>query len=95
MTQGQRQTERVTARVSASIRETLTRAADMTGVTLNQFMVQAALKEAHQVLENERLIVLSERDADRIFELIENPPAPTPRLEAAIRNHRTLLGESR
>lgn len=95
MTQGQSQTERVTARVSASIRETLTRAADMTGATLNQFMVQAALKEAHQVLENERLIVLSERDADRVFELIENPLAPTTRLEAAIRNHRALLGESR
>jgi uncharacterized protein (DUF1778 family) len=95
MTQGHSQTERVTARVSANIRETLTRAADMTGATLNQFMVQAALKEAHQVLENERLIVLSERDADRVFELIENPPAPTMRLEAAIRNHRALLGENR
>jgi uncharacterized protein (DUF1778 family) len=95
MTQGQGQTERVTARVSASIRETLTRAADITGATLNQFMVQAALKEAHKVLEDERLIVLSERDADRVFELIENPPAPAVRLEAAIRNHRALLGESR
>jgi uncharacterized protein (DUF1778 family) len=95
MTQSQEATERVTARVSVSIRETLKRAADLSGATLNQFMVQAALKEAHKILEDERLIILSEQDANKIFELIENPPTPTARLEAAVRNHRTFLSESR
>ena len=36
---------RVTARVPASVKETLQKAADLTGATLNQFMVAAAVKK--------------------------------------------------
>jgi len=36
--------ERITARVSEQIKKTLITAADLTGATLNQFLVQAALE---------------------------------------------------
>ncbi|WP_017741681.1 DUF1778 domain-containing protein [Scytonema hofmannii] len=39
-------TVRVTARIPVSVQEILTRFAELSGATLNQFMVQAALKEA-------------------------------------------------
>ena len=67
---------RVTARLPTSVKDTLQKAADLTGATLNQFMVQAAVKEAQKVINTEQVIHLSPQDADRIFSLIENPPLP-------------------
>ena len=66
----------MTARLPASVKDTLQKAADLTGATLNQFMVQAAVKEAQKVINTEQVIHLSAQDADRIFSLIENPPTP-------------------
>ena len=86
--------ERITARVPPHIKETLQRAADLSGATLNQFIVQAALKEAQQVLEAERVIQLSVEDAAQVFRLIENPPAPTNPLTIAAQRHQDFFGES-
>ncbi len=88
-------TVRVTARISASIQEILQKAAELSGATLNQFMVQAALKEAKKIIEDEGLITLSEIDADKVFSLIENPPAPNENLKAAMRKHGEFFSESR
>ena len=41
---------RVTARIPASVKETLQKAADLSAATLNQFHVQAGLNEAHNIL---------------------------------------------
>lgn len=87
-------TVRVTARIPVSVRETIQRAAELSGATLNQFMVQAALKEAKEVIDSERVIVLSENDADKVFSLIENPPEPNERLKAAIKRHKEFFSES-
>ena len=87
--------ERVTARVSASVKETLQEAANLSGATLNQFLVQAALKEAQKILEVERAITLSQQDADKIFQLMENPPAVNQNLKAAIAQHKDFFGEKR
>ncbi len=75
--------ERISTRVPKSVRETLEEAAALSGATLNQFVVQAALKEAHAVLERERIIRLSRRDAEVFFKALENPPAPNARLKKA------------
>ncbi|MGK7882884.1 MAG: DUF1778 domain-containing protein [Crocosphaera sp.] len=82
---------RVTARVPASVKETLQKAADLTGATLNQFMVAAAVKEAQEVIKDEQVIHLSDVDADKIFSLIENPPVPNDHLKDAIARHRAYL----
>lgn len=84
---------RVTARLPASVKETLQKAADLTGATLNQFMVQAAVKEAQEVINIEQLIHLSPQDADRIFSLIENPPKPNENLKEAIQRHQAFFSE--
>lgn len=85
---------RITARVTQRVQATLQDAADLSGATLNQFLVQAALKEAHRVLESERAIILSERDANTVFNLIENPPAPNARLKAAALKHKQFFSET-
>lgn len=76
--------ERISSRVPKPVRKTLEEAAALSGSTLNQFVVQAALKEAHAVLERERIIRLSRRDAQAFFQALENPPSPNARLKKAV-----------
>jgi uncharacterized protein (DUF1778 family) len=85
---------RVVARIPPLVKDTLQKAADLSGATLNQFLVQSALTAANQILEAERTIVLSERDAQTIFDLLENPPAPNQQLLAAVDRHRAFIREN-
>jgi uncharacterized protein (DUF1778 family) len=85
---------RVTARIPQQIKKTLEEAAMLSGATLNQFIVGAALKEAQEILEAERLIELSQKDAEKVFSLLENPPTPNERLKAAAAKHQTFFHET-
>ncbi|QXP83813.1 DUF1778 domain-containing protein [Methylococcus sp. ANG] len=76
--------DRIGARVPHEVYETLCRAAELTGSTVNQFLVQAALKEAQAVIEREEVIRLSARDWDWLLDLMENPPEPNAKLKAAL-----------
>jgi uncharacterized protein (DUF1778 family) len=80
--------DRIGARVPREVYETLCRAAELTGATVNQFLVQAALKEAQSVIEREGVIRLSARDWTWLLELLENPPRPNAKLKAAIKRYR-------
>ncbi|AFZ38171.1 protein of unknown function DUF1778 (plasmid) [Stanieria cyanosphaera PCC 7437] len=85
---------RVTARIPQQIKETLEQAAILSGATLNQFIVGAALKEAQQILEADRAIALSQKDAEKVFSLLENPPTPNEKLKAAAAKHRAFFHET-
>jgi uncharacterized protein (DUF1778 family) len=78
---------RITARVPQEVQDTLQKAADLQGATLNQFVVQAALNEARRVVERERLIELSGGDAAFLLKLLDEPPAPNARLAQALQRH--------
>ena len=67
--------ERVTARVSDNVYDTLAQAAELVGATLNQFLVQSALEKAHEVIERERTMHMTIKSANVFFETVENPPA--------------------
>jgi uncharacterized protein (DUF1778 family) len=79
--------DRIGARVPHSVYETLCRAADLTGATVNQFLVQAALKEAQAVIEREEVIRLSTRDWNWLLDLAEKPAKPTPALKTAVKRY--------
>ena len=79
---------RVTARIPAKVQETLELAAAMVGATVNQFMVQTALREAERIIEQERVIRLSARDAAIFLRALENPPPPNAKLKAALKRHK-------
>ena len=80
-------TERISARVPVHVHHMLCRAADLTGATVNQFLVQSALEKAHTVIEEDRMIQLSGESARKFFDAIENPPPPNVKLKAAFRKH--------
>jgi uncharacterized protein (DUF1778 family) len=60
--------DRIGARVPHEVYITLCRAAELTGATVNQFLVQSALKEAQAVIEREEIIRLSSRDWNWLLE---------------------------
>ena len=80
--------ERVTARLSVDIKEKLIEAADFSGTTLNQFLIQAAIEKAQAVIEKERLITLSYKDAQVFFDALENPPEPNGKLKNAVKEYK-------
>ena len=79
--------DRIGARVPHEVYETLCRAAELTGATVNQFLVQSALKEAQAVIEREEVIRLSPRDWNWLLDLMENPPQPKANLQAAMKHY--------
>jgi uncharacterized protein (DUF1778 family) len=83
--------DRIGARVTHEVYETLCRAAELTGATVNQFLVQAALKEAQEVIEREEVIRLSPRDWNWLLDLMENPPKPNAKLKAASKRYQKAM----
>ena len=84
---------RIGARVPHEIYKTLRYAAELTGSTVNQFLVQSALKEANAIIEQEQTIRLSRRDCERLLDLLENPPKPNARLKAAMSHYKKLKSD--
>ncbi|SJM92619.1 conserved hypothetical protein [Crenothrix polyspora] len=79
--------DRIGARVPHDVYETLRRAAELSGATVNQFLVQSALKEAQAVIEREEIIRLSARDWTWLLDQLENPPSPNAKLKAAMERY--------
>jgi uncharacterized protein (DUF1778 family) len=68
--------DRITNRVPQPIALKLQEAADLTGATLNQFMVQAALEKAERIIDREKTIYFSKNDAAMLINLLDNPSKP-------------------
>lgn len=83
--------ERITARISEEVKQVLAQAAELSGATLNQFLVQAALEKAQRMIEQENIIRLSRRNAEWFFNALENPPKPNAKLLQAVAAHQQGL----
>jgi len=66
----------------------LAQAAELSGATVNQFLVQSALEKAQKVTERERFIRMTTRSAGLFFDALENPPEPNEKLKHAIKEYR-------
>jgi uncharacterized protein (DUF1778 family) len=73
----------ITALVSTPIVEKLQEAADLTGATLNQFLVQAALEKAEDVIAREHTIRYSREDAAMLLSMLDKPSGPNEALTKA------------
>lgn len=83
---------RIAARMPIEVQAKIQQAAAVTGSTINEFMVSAALDKANAVLERERVIDLNFESAKIVLDLIANPPEPNAALVRAMQRRRELLG---
>jgi uncharacterized protein (DUF1778 family) len=85
---------RLTARVPEGVHAMIEEAAALCGSTVNQFLVQAAKERAQEVLDEERLVRLSRRDAKVFLAALENPPPVNEAMKRAARRHAEAVGRA-
>ena len=84
--------KRFQTRMPYHVHKQLIQAAELSGSTLNQFVVQSALEKARSVIEYERVLNLTDNDALTIFEAVENPPEPNEKLIQAAGTYKQEFG---
>lgn len=77
--------ERITARVSSNVAEILNSAAELTGTTMNGFVVQAALEKAQKIVDREKRTMITKNDAAMLLNLLDNPPKPNEAMQRAFK----------
>ena len=82
---------RLVTRIPSAVWKTIQAAADLEGASLNHFVVQAAHRQAQEILERETIIRLNREQTKRIFELLDKPPKPNAALLSAKAVHRKLV----
>ncbi len=87
--------ERISARVPKHAYQALAHAAEISGATLNQFLVQAALEKAQIIIEKNRTIKLSTQSAKVFFDAIENPPTPKGKLKRAMKTYKESFSDAK
>ena len=87
---GEKKTERIVARISPHVYDIITKAAQISGSTINQFIAQSAYEKAQMMIKEENIIRLVIEDAELFFDKLENPPAPNKNLKKILRLHKEL-----
>ena len=75
--------DRVSLRIAAKEKSLLVRAAALQHTNLTEFVIRTAVATAKEVIDQNELLELTERDSLQVLELLENPPKPNGKLMAA------------
>ena len=94
-TQASTRTARVEARIAPDALAVVRRAAELQGRSISDFLVAAALKDAHQTIEDEQIIRLSVDDQRRFAELLINPPPLATAMQRALKARKRLIADSK
>lgn len=87
----ERKETRLVARTSAEIQEIIQRAADYSGATLSQFLINSAMEKARNVIERTETLNLSMAGADALFNALENPPKASTKLLKAAKHYKDTV----
>ena len=88
-------TARVEARIAPDALAIVRRAAELQGRSVSDFLVAAALKDAHQTIEDAQIIRLSVDDQHRFAELVLNPPPLAPAMQRALAARKDLITDAK
>lgn len=88
-------TARVEARIAPDALAVVRRAAEIQGRSLSDFIVAAALKDAHQTIEEAQIIRLSVDDQNRFAQALLNPPPLAPAMMRALQAHERLIRQAK
>ena len=75
----------INLRIEANTRQLIDDAAAVLGKTRTEFMIESARRQAIDVLLDQRLFVLDAERYDAFMHVLDNPPAPGPKLKSLLR----------
>lgn len=75
----------INLRIEVNTRRLIDDAAALLGKTRTEFMIESARREAIDVLLDQRLFVLDLERYDAFMHVLDNPPAPGPKLRSLLR----------
>ncbi len=75
----------INLRIEANTRQLIDDAAAILGKTRTEFMIESARRQAIDVLLDQRLFMLDSERFDRFMHMLDNPPAPGPKLRSLLR----------
>ncbi len=81
--------KRIDLRTTARIKNILTRAAELAGVSISTFMTQAAYEKAKKIISMHEIITLSDMERDQFLSILEKPAKPNAKLKAAMQEYLT------
>lgn len=76
-------TERLELRVSPDVKSEIETAAQLSYVSVSQFIADSAVQRAATVISEHTRIKLTEESWNAVMEALEDPPAPNERLRRA------------
>jgi uncharacterized protein (DUF1778 family) len=80
---GAAKTERLEARVTAELKATIARAAQLAGRSITDFLLESVRKSAHETILEHEVIRLNGQQSRAFVALLLNPPKPNGKLRAA------------
>ena len=80
-------TDRLEMRLPPEEKGLLTRAAQIQGVKLSQFVLGPALKRARKVIAEAEQVTTTAREYKDVLDALAHPPKPTKALRAALKNY--------
>lgn len=80
--------ERFEARISADKKNVLKNAADLSGRTLTDFVINSAYEKAIRVIQEYQQLHLSVKDRDIFIQALLNPPSPSDKLTNAVKKYK-------
>lgn len=87
----ERSTERMSFRTKRRIKETIQKAAALSGVDDSSFTMNAAYKAAMETISAHEHTMLAPIDHQAFFAALDREPAPTERLRAAFARHKQTI----
>jgi uncharacterized protein (DUF1778 family) len=84
---------RLSIRLQGELKDVIEAAASQLGQSLSDYAVSTLVQNARQVLQQQSLTILSERDRDLFVALLDDADArPNRALQAAARRHKKHFG---
>jgi uncharacterized protein (DUF1778 family) len=83
-----REIERFEARISSDKKKVLKNAAELSGRTLTDFVINSAYKAAIDIIQEHQQLHLSVKDRDIFIHALLNPPLPSNTLVKAVKSYK-------
>ena len=85
-------TERLEARITAELKETIAHAARLAGRSITDFVLESVQRSAHETILEHEVIRLNARESASFVRALLHPPKPNPKLRAAFASYRKNAG---